>query len=468
MLNGTRGNFICAGCDTFAALLKTFMTKHDNFEHLNNENYAVYLKSTIDKYLFTYGTGLDYKKQKLLKNHRQKIVKYVKDIIETPFMKETKLYVDSGGFQVSMGAIATKDMPGFIDDYHTFLRENNNLFTHAFMLDLPPGPGSANIFNSYNQIEDLNRLSYRASSNLPQEIKDKMIYIHHFRSPSLYNTWSKFLWDENLAEGYKYFGTGGIVVNQSSDMSIPVIIYTIPLSSVLRYVKSKEMKSFSFHILGGANFGEILLHKLFSYHIKEYHHIDCNITYDSSALFKGLAIGRFIPVLNTLGELEKMDIRSSKLHLKFEGAQTIEDKVYELLNGMAAEFGFKLLDKATEPIYDLTRDTFTRAVHMYLISYMLYIYRQLEITAEEYVKVIYPLYKDGKVTEFDVACNEYTRKINQGRETRKQQIKSYSIYKSLKLLENMDEEYNKYLVEKFMNSSDLASLNTNGGTIKFA
>ena len=462
------GNFVCAGGDCFASLMSNFMHKYDGMPYINNDTLKDCLMNTINRYLYSFGTGLSYKTKRMSKNHPQKIASEVDKIVAQPFMSECKLYIDSGGFQVAMGAVKTEDMPSFIDKYHQFLKDNHQKFTYAFTLDLPPGPSSASsIFESYNQIEELNRSSYKASASLPQEIKDKMIYVHHFRTPSLFNTWSKFLWEENLAEGYKNFATGGIVANSSTDISIPIIIYTIPLSEILKYAIAKGMTSFNFHVLGGANYIDVFYHKLFSYHIKKAHNVDVNITYDSSAIFKGLAIGRFIPVFKDNGNLIKMDLRSKALHMKFDGDHTIESKLYELLNEIADAYGFKKLNPETDPVYDLDRGTFSRSVHMYLICYMFRMYRLLEQMSQKMVEDIYPLYLEGKQDEFDENCTILARKFNQGKNTKKSKAKVSSLFKSLQILTNMDTEYNKFLIHKFMSNDDISMMCGSERTIKF-
>ena len=466
--NSGPGNFVCAGGDCFASLMNNFMHKYEGLSYINDDTLALCLNNTINKYLYSFGTGLSYKTKKMSKNHVAKIGTEVDKIVSQPFMKECKLYIDSGGFQVAMGAVKTEDMPAFIEKYHTFLKDNHQKFSYAFTLDLPPGPASAtSIFNSYNQIEELNRLSYRTSAAMPQEIKDKMIYVHHFRTPSLFNTWTKFLWEENLADGFKNFATGGIVANSATDISIPIIIYTIPLSEILKYAMSKGMTTFNFHVLGGANYIDVFYHKLFAYHIKKTHDVTVNITYDSSAIFKGLAIGRFIPVFKENGNLIKMDLRSNALHMRFDGAHTIESKLYELLNDIADAYGFKKLTPETDPVYDVERGTFTRSVHMYLICYMFRIYRHLEQISQELIEEIYPLYQEGKQDIFDEKCTELARRFNQGKNTKKQKAKVASLFRSLQILTNMDSEYNKFLIHKFMSNDDISMMCGDGMTTKF-
>lgn len=462
------GNFVCAGGDCFASLMSNFMSKYSGDSYITNETLADCLDNSINKYLYSFGTGLSYKTKKMSKNHVAKITSEVDKIVNEPFMKECKLYIDSGGFQVAMGAVKTEDMPSFITKYHTFLEDNHQKFSYAFTLDLPPGPSSASsIFESYAQIEELNRQSYRASASLSPEAKAKMIYVHHFRTPSLFNTWSKFLWEENLAEGYKNFATGGIVANSATDLTIPIIIYVVPLSEITKYAISKGMTEFNFHVLGGANYIDVFYHKLFAHHIKKAHNVTVNITYDSSAIFKGLAIGRFVPVFRNDGNLIKMDLRSNALHMRFDSDHTIETKLYELLNEIADAYGFKRLDPVTDPVYDTERNTFTRSIHMYLICYVFRMYRKLEQMSQTLIDEIYPLYQEGKQDEFDARCTQLGRTFNQGKNTKKQKAKVASLFKSLEILTNMDTEYNKFLITKFMSNDDIAGMCGGGTTMKF-
>lgn len=461
------GNYIVAGSDCFVSLLGNFMDKHGGSDYFDDDKVNTLLHNSTNRFLYSYGTGLSYKTRKLSNKHGARISREVNKIVSRSLMRNTKLYIDSGGFQVAMGAVETKNMPLFIKQYHDFLNDNHKNFSHAFSLDLPPGPtSSSDIFESYQQIENLNRMSYNMSVELPKEIKDKMLYIHHFRTPSLYDTWSRFLWEENLAEGFNNFATGGLVANMATDTAIPVIIYVIPLSEILNYALANNKTKFNFHVLGGANFIDVFYHKLFSYHIQRVHGIEVNITYDSSAIFKALAIGRFIPVFKDDGTLVKMDLKSKSLHLRFEKDISIRDKVYQLTNEIAENYGFKKLSPESEPIYNKESGTLTRSVHMYLICYMLRIYRELELISQDVVESIYPLYEQGQQDEFDKICYDLGRDFNQGKRTRKQKAKIASIYRSLKILTDMDRDYNKYLINKFMYSDDVSSM-AGGGSLKF-
>lgn len=450
-------NYVIAGGDCVCSLFNNFVERHNDPKFFDHDSLKNVFHNTIDRFLFSFGTGLSYKTRKISKNHSQRIAKVVNEIKACKSMDDCILYIDSGGFQVAMGAIEPASMPHFINMYHDFLVENKNQYQRAFSLDLPPGPTSS-VFKSYNQIEELNRISYTMVKNLPQDVKDKMLYIHHFRTPSLHATWGRFLWEENMAEGCTNFATGGIVANSSTDLAIPIIIYTIPLSEILKYSMQNNIRKFDFHVLGGANFIDIFYHKLFSYHIKKVHNVDVTITYDSSTIFKGLAIGRFCPVFKSNGILDRLDLHSNTLHLKYDGNLTNEDVIYNEMNGIANHYGLAPLDPTINPIYDVERNTFDRAVHMYLMLCIMKVYRQAELICDDYVREIYPLYENGKIDEFDKKCNELASRFNHGKLTKKMQVKSYSIYKSLQILTELNMEYNTFLINKFMANDDSSSM----------
>ena len=470
------GNFVAAGGDTFVALMKRFMPECPTL--CTDQQIINVLDSTVDKFLFSFGAGVNYKTKKLSGKHEQRFLKVINNMQSAPFMKNAKIYWDSGGFQVANGAFHPKDLPAFIDMYYKCVEANPSMYSNAFILDCPPGPGSKDLFSSYNQIEKLNRMSYEKCLQTisPQNLK-KVIYIHHFRTPSLYDTWHKFLFDENLADGYEYFGTGGIVANLASDIAIPIVLYTIPLSSILVYAKSKGLKKFKFHVLGGANFRDVFYHKLFEHHIREYHGIDVEITFDSSAIFKAMFIGRHIHVFNHDNNVIKMDFRSGVLDTVLKGSDlskidpskniTVRNKLYAVCDELANKYGFRKLDPLVDPIYDPMTNSLTKEMHVLMMSYVMEFTKQMELNCEMLAKKIYPIYQSGAVADFNEACNRITKMINQGKETKKQKAKSNCIFKSLKVLEQLDLDYNKMLVHQYMASDDISSLNDGGDTIKW-
>ena len=100
-----------------------------------------------------------------------KMIKAIHKFRKPDFMKNASIYLDSGGFQVSMGAVNSTDVPTFIDMYYQFIEDYSNDIEHAFLLDIPPGPGTAadGTFQSYDEIYKLNKMSYERASQLDRK-----------------------------------------------------------------------------------------------------------------------------------------------------------------------------------------------------------------------------------------------------------------------------------------------------------
>ena len=459
-------NYIIAGADTVCSLFTNFLARHNKFDIFDSEKFSDFLHNSINRFLYSYGTGLNYVTKRIPKNHNKRITTTIDFIKNSEFMNDCVLYIDSGGFQIANGAVEVKDLHRFVNEYKQFLIDNKDKYQKAFSLDMPPGP-SASLFSSYSQMEEYNRMSYKELGSMSKEIKDKLLYIHHFRTPMMNNTWSKFLWEEDLANGYTNFSVGGIVANNSTDISIPVIIYSIPLSDIVKYCIQKGIKSFNFHVLGGANYIDVFYHNLFSYHIKKVHGVDVNITYDSSGLFKGLAVGRFIPIFKSNDTLCKMDLRSVSLHMKFDKEKTIQDVVYERINATARHYGMKELNPSDHPIYDESRNTFDRNIHMYLMMSLMRLYKELEIYCRSYIQEIYPLYENNMREDFEEKCADLAARFNDGKLTKKIKAKSCSISKSLDILTKMDRDYNAHLIEKYMANDDITSMFEDSSQLTF-
>ncbi len=457
-------NYVCAGCDCLGLFFNKFFKNYPGY--LTHEKAQEFFKNNVDRFLFSFGTGLSYKSKKIPNRHQDKIQNEVKKIRSYPYLADSSLYIDSGGFQVAMGAINASDMPTFINMYDEFLHTNSELFNYAFVLDLPPAESeSRSIFNSYADLENMNRMSYQRFAGFEQKLKDKMIFIYQFRSPALYEIWNKFIWEEDLANGFKNFSCGGLVANSATDQNVPFIVYSIPLADMVAYAKSKNLQKFNFHVLGGANYLDVFYHKLFTRHIKEVHNIDVTITYDSSAVFSALAVARFLPCFDLDDNLSRIDLRSSVLHRKFQKEVTVEQQLYRMMNDVATHYGFKEVNSNDDPIYcPNTKGSIvlSKKIYIYLICCYFRVYRELEMLSDRMVDKVYPLYKAGEYLEFTDICNEYSRMLNQDKISKKHKKKVVGIWKSLDIITNLDREYNKHMIDKYMSADDSAAMHVGG------
>lgn len=465
MENPTCSNYVIAGAKTLAQLMGNFI-KSNNGEYISKEKFSNFLQGSVNKFLVSFGIGVDYKNKTLTEKQVNRFLKELNYIIEKDFMKGSEIYWDSGGFQVAQGAFNTEDIPRFNDMYYKTIVDHSDKCNYAFIQDIPPGPGSEEIFSSYDQIEELNRLSYQKCIDIvPEETrKNKMIYIHHFRTPSLFDIWKKLTFDEDLANGYTYFGTGGIVANLADDLRIPIILYAIPLGSIVAYAKNKGMTKFKFHILGGANLIDVFYHKLFEHHVYKQHGIEVEITYDSSALFKALAIARYIHVKTPSGYYEKLDFRSDRIDKRFNGMLT-SDWLYSLFNDVADRYDFKKLTSESDPIYIPNTNTrvnssmvLNRSVLLYTMCYSMDLYRVIEQEASDFAKHAYEAYEANDIVSFNNIVRDRLVKMNQGKATKKPLQKASCIKRSLDLLNDLDIDKYGHYVGKYLGKDDIDNL----------
>jgi hypothetical protein len=451
----TKSGYVLAGFETLATIVDNFIKNskeryHDNFTRQDISNF---LAKTCSGFLHSFGQNFN-GKSKPHKYMSQEEHLYTR-CRDTRLFDGATFITDSGGFQISIGKFDRKLSEDLIKLYYEFLYEKHEVLDKAFILDVPPGPG-CKIFETFDDVYNLNLKSYLIAKSLPQPVKDKIIYIHHFRTPKLWEIYTKIMRENELFKEFQYHGTGGIVANMASDTAIPCIIYVLPMIPLINEAKKYNKTFLNFHILGGANFRDILFYELFKIHVKNVHNIELNITYDSSGLFKGLMIGRYIQ-LDDGHTLRKADLRSCNITSRFKDDKKVGQVLKECLNEMARDNGFKEIEM--EDIYDNVADTFFEEVKVYAMLYMLNQFAVIQDRMKNEVKELYQLYCSNNLQDFNNETIRITQALNSGKITRKQKAKSSSISKSLDMLTNLDENYCQYIVNKFLSKDEFEDLN---------
>jgi len=451
----SRSGYVCAGFETLASIVDRFIKNEKNMYHDNftRGDISNFLSETCSGFLHSYGQNFTNKKT--YTNYNKNEAKLFRKCRETGLFDKSDFIVDSGGFQASIGRINKNETRKLIDLYHEFLVDYCDFYDRAFILDLPPGPGCT-LFNNFEDIHKLNSETYNKAANLPDKVRNKIIYIHHFRTPKLWNIYSNILRDGDLFNKFNYHGTGGIVANMASDVSIPCIIYIIPLIPLINQALKFKKKVLNFHILGGANFRDILFYESFKIHVKKIHNLDLNITYDSSGLFKGLMVGRYVPVLAD-GKITKLDLRSNGLNLRFEFSKQTKIEVYrKIINEMTLKYNFKKIN--LDKIYNDDTGTFYNDVCVYSMLYMLDMYSKTQDFLRVKSKELYNIYESGSLDDYYEEVTNITTNLNNGKITKKQKYKSTCLCKSLDILSNLDEDYCEYLVTKFLSKDEFTKL----------
>jgi hypothetical protein len=472
-----RSGYVLAGFETLATIIDMFIDGRrgkyeDNF---SRDDVSRFLADNCSGYLHSYGQNFPNKKK--YGKYSQVEADMYRQCRDMGIFDNCNLIVDSGGFQISVGQLTRKESDLLLNNmYYDFLVDHYDVYDSAFILDVPPGPG-CEIFKNFKDVYDLNMASYQKAKALPDHVRKKLIYIHHFRTPKLWEIYTKILRDGEMFTEFENHGTGGIVANMASDMSIPCIIYVLPLIPLLNEAKKYGRKYLNFHILGGSNFRDVLFYELFKITVKKYHDIDLNITYDSSGPYKQVMQARFLNVMDDQGYMRKMNIKSQNLDMKFMTEATTSDltvlqKYQEILDNLSDQSGFKRMD--IEGVYGMypnrskvMTETFHPGVKSYTMLYALSVYPMIQEQMKEFAHRVFPIYESGDLQAFYKECFDITRHINQGKLTKKQKIKAYSIPRSLDMLRDLDEDYCLHLVTKFLSKDEFTELNDVKGVLGF-
>jgi hypothetical protein len=467
-----QSGYILAGFETLATIVDNFfLGKRGRFEdNFTREQISHFLANIGAGFLHSYGQ--DFPGKKKYDKYNKKEYDLFKKCRDMRIFDGCTLLADSGGFQISIGKLTRRESELLFKMYYQWVEESYKVYDKAFILDVPPGPG-CEIFRDFKDVYELNLKSYEIARDLPDHVREKIIYIHHFRTPKLWEIYTKILRENKFFPDFDYHGCGGIVANMSGDMSIPCVIYVLPLVPLINEAIKYGKDYLNFHILGGANFRDILFYELFRITVKQTHNIDLNITYDSSGIYKQVMHARFVHIADNLGHIRKMSIKSNNLDKRFDtmlddGFYTgfrVEQMFEKVLNECARRYGFKEI--STDGVYDDTTKTFHEDVKVYSILYTLNIYAQLQEGMRRFAIESYPVYESGNTEEFNGMCLETTRVLNQGKLTRKQIIKSHSIAKSLDMLRNLDEDYCKYIVDKCLSKDEFVELEKPQGILSF-
>jgi len=452
----SESNYVLAGFETILTYYLNFAVKNkqNNWaDQFTPAEFSKLLSTTCHGFLHSFGQNFTGKKK--YGGYVEKEASLFRQCRNSGIFDNCNFIADSGGFQASIGKINDHETETLIELYHEFLEYNHEVFDKAFILDLPPGPG-CKLFNNFEDVRQANSRTYNLAKNLPQEARDKVIYIHHFRTPKLWEIYTEILNQPGMFDAFKQYGTGGIVANMSGD-SMPCIIYILPLIPLLKKTIEANRKELHFHILGGANYRDIFFYEIFQKVVKEVHGIDLTMSYDSSGPFKGLMRGRTMNLLHK-GTNYKTDMRSAFIRQRLHGEYRTIDVVREKINEMSDKFNFKRIDM--KELYCSELNTFPDFFRMYAVILTLREYADVQMMLKEKAAKIYPLYQAGELEEFASQSLLATQSINSGKLTRKQTTKTNSLINSVKMLINLDEDHCKYIVNKYLAKDEFIELDT--------
>lgn len=451
-MNNKASNFLCAALPSVQQHVNSVLKYFPGY--ITNESVSNFFSNTVNSFLSSIGVviGRNCKiNQKLI----DKYVKTLKSMINKEYMKKSLIYVDSGGFSIQQGYIHRENIPEFIRLYKLFVENNYFSFDRAFTLDLAPGYVHCP-YKSWKDLEILNNTSYGGHSTLSEEIRSKIIYIHHFRTPRLYNIYKKMF--QEYSKYFTHFGTGGLVSMSNVKNPPPVILYSVPLMDIIHHAVKSKLNKITFHALGETEFKSILTHCFFEKHVKKLYNIDLQITFDSSTIFKVVGLGRYTYMLDKKDNtIWKLGLRSESLHNIYRSGKSNEEEFYELINETVVPWNMKGVSKEIDPLYEKD-GTFNKLFYTYGIFQMFKMFKDIQDLCYKIVDELYPMYESDEDVLFNQKIESWMLKFNNGIDSKRITTRTNSIYNSLKMLESMDFDYSDYLVDQYLSCEENRNL----------
>lgn len=441
-------NFVAAALPSVITHIENLFKNYS--EYCEPKDVKTFLDNTVNKFLTSIGIALD-RNREINPRIVTTYSKMLKKIKEKSYLEDCTIIVDSAGYQIQTGYVSREDIPKFTNLYYDeFITNHSDLFTKAFNLDLVPGYSFCP-FKSWKDIKDLSIESYTKASNLPDDIREKMIYVHHFRTPKMHQVYKSIM--PQFIPKFKNFAVGGLVSMSNSKNPPTCVMYSVPLVDILHHMVNSNIKKASFHVLGETEFKSVFLHCLFEKHIKEKLGIELSITYDSSSIFKIVALGRYTFIFDGKN-IWRLGLRSDIVKSMFAGSiKTNEEVFFDVLNTRLSPYNFKKVNSIDAPIYK-DDGSFNTLYYSYGLLQMFDLFTSIQEYCRKQVERLYPIYLSEDYVTFNQEVGNLLLSFNNGKQSKKLNIRSNIVWNSLKMIESMDLDYGEYLVKNYMYSEE--------------
>jgi len=456
MTNNHHRHFVCAKVDSVRQYIE--LTKRDYPGFLNDEGLNNYITRVCPQFLLSLGSVMS-KKSKVTCKTFDKFLTITRSLRNTSYLSNMELTIDNGGYQIQKGFLDAADIPGFIYRFYDLLDTPGLPIDWTFTLDI--APGKVNVFQNESQLISLNDLSYSRAAQLPDTVRNKTIYIEHFRNLELIRVWEK-LHQQDYHNSFNHFGTGGLA-SFARGRSQPCVDYAIPLVRALKDAKDRGITSFRYHVLGASQFTYFLIHSLFEHHIKMIHGIDVEITCDSTIIFSKFFRTYSLPVIDSDNQrLHEIVLHSDKLNNPTPSGETNLSEFVLSTENILVPYGFQPLEERYDTIYQpgKKRDQFTRLAYTYGMLLYLHNFYIVEQWCRDAVDDLYLLFLTKKEKEFCAATTDMLVRICGMPDTpyrhKNHQYMAKRIWNSLDMLTKLNWEYSVHVVDCFLTKKKAA------------
>ena len=322
------------------------------------------------------------------------------------------LFIDSGGYQVITGYVLKEDLPKFVDTYAQFLNDYRDSYSFAFSLDIPEFGGSA----KRDEILALNRLSLSMMDNLDKDVKDRVYFIAHFNSSEVYKVWNTLIFEDKHIRKFSKFSIGGLVSSRPSTKLMRYTLLILGLLQILVGLDYKLPNPFYFHILGSTIPRNILFYALVKEHIEHLFNVKAVFTYDSSVVFKKVALSRAFTYYDreTLSSYS-VSLKSKELDdlhpvIRRKNIDIVMDTVREMIEYI----GLDLDEYMPDRVYDKWNATIDDKMKPWTLLIECYTLKRVSEDSLKLAKELYKYYKPySDNTDFYSVVYDKFMKLNE-------------------------------------------------------
>lgn len=184
------------------------------------------------------------------------------------------IFIDSSGYSIIKGVVAPWDTVKVIDCYHEYQPHELHIYDYIFSLDIPINTKFP-LFNTYQNIEDLNRKSLSKSRLMLERyplLREKFYFTYQFKCQEQYEIWDHLYDEFELGKFIKNWALGGMVnLKKKAKITFSPFI-GMAFRCLYDYLNSTDPNPFfRLHFLGiyhrNDRFMIAFLEKLFQYYL---------------------------------------------------------------------------------------------------------------------------------------------------------------------------------------------------------
>jgi hypothetical protein len=382
------------------------------------------LRNSVDEILTCYSIAFDHTKRNVPASFAKKLTR-VND-----FLKVNAI-IDSGGYAINTSKYNLETALRLLDSYYEFLNNYSQLYTRAFVLDLFPGPSST-VFDSYDQVEDLNSKSYELASRVANSI-----FVFHMFTKEQERISSRLL-DKHF-DDFKYFSLGGIASGPNSTSKI--ISYTIGIYKTLKKCIEKGNRKLDFHVLGAGTQWYVVIFELLRKHIQETHGIEVKFTFDSTGYVSEIKKNR--QYLHFDGEqLNNINFKSANLGMRVGLDEIVEKKLGAVITSL---YGAQT---SLGRVYDELGHIDDTISGLLFLCYFEG-YKRIQTYIRNTVESIYINMREGNIEDFLTGVYDLSKRFHKYNSLSKNRIlEANGLLTSFRLLSSMDDNYYYSICDK--------------------